>query len=97
MFMLQRLSSENRMTVLRTLPGWPGFSYRARVQVRSGAPGGKAGPALALLVRNDLKALLLQGFEDMKALARATLKESEKLYGVNDDMTVITVRVEERL
>ena len=44
-----------------------------------------------------LKALLLQGFEDMKALARATLKESEKLYGVNDDMTVITVRVEERL
>ena len=44
-----------------------------------------------------LKALLLRGFEDMKALARATLKESEKLYGVNDDMTVITVRVEERL
>ena len=41
--------------------------------------------------------VLLHGFEDMKALARATLKESEKLYGVNDDMTVITVRVEERL
>lgn len=44
-----------------------------------------------------LKGLLLRGFEDMKALARATLKESEKLYGANDDMTVITVRVEERL
>lgn len=44
-----------------------------------------------------LKALLLKGFDDMKALARAALKESEKLYGANDDMTVVTVRVEERL
>jgi stage II sporulation protein E len=44
-----------------------------------------------------LKELLLQGFDDMKALARATLKESEKLYGANDDMTVVTLRVEERL
>ena len=35
-------------------------------------------------------------YEDMKALARAVLKEAEKLYGAADDMTVITVRVEER-
>ena len=32
----------------------------------------------------------------MKALARATLKEAASRYGVNDDMTVVTVRVEER-
>ena len=43
-----------------------------------------------------IKALLNRGFEDMKALARTTLKEAEKLYGANDDMTVVTVRVEER-
>lgn len=43
-----------------------------------------------------IKTLLTKGFEDMKALARNTLKEAEKLYGANDDMTVVTVRVEER-
>ncbi len=43
-----------------------------------------------------LKNLLLRGFEDMKALARAALKESAELYGANDDMTVVTVRVEAR-
>ena len=43
-----------------------------------------------------LKQLLNKGFDDMKALARATLKEAESRYGVNDDMTVVTVRVEER-
>ena len=32
----------------------------------------------------------------MKALARAVLKEAEKLYGADDDMTVVAVRVEER-
>lgn len=43
-----------------------------------------------------LKNLLLQGFEDMKSLARAVLKQAEELYGALDDMTVVTVRVEER-
>ena len=43
-----------------------------------------------------LRELLLRGFEDMKALARTALKESERLYGANDDMTIITVRVEDR-
>jgi len=43
-----------------------------------------------------LKDLLLGGFEDMKALARSVLKEAEKRYGANDDMTVVSVRVEER-
>ena len=44
-----------------------------------------------------IHALLLGGYEDMKSLARAVLKEAENLYGANDDMTVISVRVEERL
>ena len=43
-----------------------------------------------------LKNLLLQGFDDMKGLARAVLKQAEELYGALDDMTVVTVRVEER-
>jgi stage II sporulation protein E len=41
--------------------------------------------------------LLLDGAEDMKVLARAVLHEAESLYGANDDMTVISVRVEERM
>lgn len=43
-----------------------------------------------------LKALMNREFEDMKALARAALRESEHRYGTGDDMTVVTVRVEER-
>ena len=43
-----------------------------------------------------LRKLLLDGFEDMKGLARAVLREAEELYGTSDDMTVVTVRVEER-
>lgn len=43
-----------------------------------------------------LKELLMQGFEDMKALSRTALREAEKRYGSGDDMTVLTVRVEER-
>ncbi|MBQ2960069.1 MAG: SpoIIE family protein phosphatase [Oscillospiraceae bacterium] len=41
--------------------------------------------------------LLMGSFEDMKSLARSVLKEAESLYGANDDMTVISVRVEERM
>ena len=44
-----------------------------------------------------LQEILLSGFEDMKALARSVLREAEELYGANDDMTVISVRVEERM
>lgn len=43
-----------------------------------------------------LKAILNKAGDDMKALARLTVKEAEKLYGASDDMTVVTVRVEER-
>ena len=44
-----------------------------------------------------IKNLMMRGIDDMKALARSTLKEAEKVYGANDDMTVVTVRVEERV
>ncbi len=43
-----------------------------------------------------VKAMLLRGLDDMKALAKNTLREAERLYGGSDDMTVVTVRVEER-
>ena len=43
-----------------------------------------------------LKSILSKEGEDMKELARSVLKEAERLYGANDDMTVVTVRVEER-
>ncbi len=44
-----------------------------------------------------LKELLQKELSDMKLLARSVLREAERLYGVADDMTVVTVRVEERL
>ena len=43
-----------------------------------------------------LRSLMQRGTEDMKELARSALKEAETLYGALDDMTVVTVRVEER-
>ena len=43
-----------------------------------------------------LRELLQQNFEDMKALARATLRAAEDRYGAEDDMTVVAVRVEAR-
>lgn len=43
-----------------------------------------------------IKNMLSENFEDMKSLARAVIKEAENCYGKEDDMTVVTVRVEER-
>ena len=43
-----------------------------------------------------VKNILQRDFDDMKALAKSTLREAERLYGSGDDMTVVTVRVEER-
>ena len=40
--------------------------------------------------------MMLRSYDDMKQLAKATLKEAERLYGGSDDMTVVSVRVEER-
>ena len=44
-----------------------------------------------------VKNLLLRGSDDMKTLAKNTLREAERLYGGSDDMTVVTLRVEERV
>ena len=44
-----------------------------------------------------LKDMLSQEGTDMKALARLVLREAEKRFGASDDMTVVTVRVEERV
>lgn len=43
-----------------------------------------------------LQDMLESGYEDMKALARAVVKEAERRYGAGDDMSVLTVRLEER-
>ena len=43
-----------------------------------------------------LRELLLRSDGDMKSLARSTLREAEAHYGASDDMTVVTVRVEQR-
>ena len=44
-----------------------------------------------------VKDLLSQEQTDMKRLARTVLREAEALYGAGDDMTVLALRVEERL
>lgn len=48
--------------------------------------------------KNDtwLREVLDSSSDDMKLLARDTLREAEKIYGKNDDMTVLAVRVEAR-
>ena len=43
-----------------------------------------------------IRELLSEEQRDMKALARRVLREAERLYGAGDDMTVLTVQVEER-
>ncbi len=69
-----------------------------RMRLRPGSTAVIATDGVLADTEDDwLKELLLRGWEDMKELARAVLKESEKRYGAADDMTVVTVRVEERL
>ncbi len=67
----------------------------------------KLSPGCTALIASDgvivdgddewVKTLLLRGSEDMKTLAKSTLREAERLYGGSDDMTVVTIRVEERV
>ena len=66
----------------------------------------KLSPGCTALIASDgvipdgdddwIRTVLLRGSEDMKALAKSALREAERLYGGSDDMTVVTVRVEER-
>lgn len=69
-----------------------------RMRLRPGSTAIIASDGVIVDTEDDwIKNLLMRGFDDMKALARSTLKEAEKVYGANDDMTVVTVRVEERV
>ena len=69
-----------------------------RMRLRPGSTAIIASDGVIVDAEDDwIKNLLMRGFDDMKALARSTLKEAEKVYGANDDMTVVTVRVEERV
>lgn len=66
----------------------------------------KLSPGCTALIASDgvladsedewLKALLQKNCDDMKELAKSALKEAERIYGLSDDMTVVTVKVEER-
>ena len=69
-----------------------------RMRLRPGSTAIIASDGVIVDAEDDwIKKLLMRGTDDMKALARSTLKEAEKVYGANDDMTVVTVRVEERV
>ena len=68
-----------------------------RMKLRPGSTAVIASDGVVVDTEDEwLKTMLTKGADDMKALAKAVVKEAEKLYGANDDMTVVTVRVEER-
>ena len=68
-----------------------------RMRLRPGSTAVIASDGVIVDTEDEwLKGLLMKEGEDMKALARDVLKEAERLYGADDDMTVVTVRVEER-
>ena len=69
-----------------------------RMRLRPGSTAIIASDGVIVDDEDDwLKNLLMRGTDEMKALARGTLKEAEKVYGANDDRTVVAVRVEERV
>ena len=69
-----------------------------RMRLRPGSTAIIASDGVIVDAEDDwIKNLMMRGIDDMKALARSTLEEAEKVYGANDDMTVVTVRVEERV
>ena len=69
-----------------------------RMRLRPGSTAVIASDGVLVDAEDDwLKSLMMRGLDDMKELARTTLKEAEKLYGAGDDMTVVTIRVEQRV
>lgn len=69
-----------------------------RMRLKPGSTAVIASDGVIVDAEDDwLKNLLTRGGDDMRELARSTLKEAERLYGAADDMTVVTVRVEERV
>lgn len=92
---IKRITGE---TLAAGLPSGDGIAPDiVRMRLRPGSTAVIATDGVIVDASDEwLKNLLLRGFDDMKALARAALKESAELYGANDDMTVVTVRVEAR-
>ena len=60
-------------------------------------PDGDTGTNMSMTIMSAAKEVAAMAEPDMKSLAKATLKEAEQQYGAEDDMTVVTVRVEERV
>ena len=69
-----------------------------RMRLKPGSTAVIATDGVVVDAEDDwLKNLLTRGENDMRELARSTLREAERRYGAGDDMTVVTVRVEERV
>ena len=92
---IRRIKGETLAAGLRAEDGLAPDVVRMRLK-----PGSTAVIATDGVLADDedgwLKSLLERGGDDMRELARSTLREAERLYGALDDMTVVTVRVEER-
>ena len=68
-----------------------------RMRLRPGSTAVIASDGVIADTDDDwIQSLLGGDYTDMKSLARGVLREAEKLYGAGDDMTVVTLRVEER-
>ena len=68
-----------------------------RMRLRPGSTAVIASDGVLADSEDDwLRELLQKELPDMKTLAKSVLREAERLYGSGDDMTVLTVRVEER-
>lgn len=92
---IQRIEGETFAAGLSGADGTPPDTVRMRLKPGSLAVIASDG-VLADQEDSWLKVLLNEEQTDMKQLARTILRAAEKLYGASDDMTVLTVRVEER-
>ena len=69
-----------------------------RMQLKPGSLALVASDGVLADAEDDwLKEMLNREEADMKTLAKLVLREAEKRFGAADDMTVVTVRVEERV
>ena len=92
---IRRIDGESLAAGLTPADGAPPDVVRMRLKPGSLAVIASDG-VLAAQEDGWIKALLSEDQDDMKRLARTVLHAAEKLYGSGDDMTVLTVRVEER-
>ena len=93
---IRRIKGETLAAGLRAEDGLAPDVVRMRLRPGSTAVIASDG-VLADAEDGWLKSLLERADGDMRELARSTLREAERLYGALDDMTVLTVRVEERV